>query len=87
MKPRVSDAILLRMGNFTPTPSVNAWHHSGGLDTENLRKARIIAGRPCTRTWQNSNSTTNTLLAELNCLHMPINNDEAEPLVDEKGLL
>jgi len=90
MKPRVSDAILRRMDNFTPSPTVPtaaARRSLGSLETEKLVKAQTIAGNPCTRTWQGSNSTADALPAEITNLHTPTDDNEAELLVDEKSLL
>lgn len=42
---------------------------------------------PPTRTWQNYNSRRNTLSAEIKSLSKPTDDDEAEQLIDEKGLL
>jgi len=94
IKGRVSDAILRRMENFTPSPivnsrspMVNSRQSLGSSETEKLRKARIITGSPGTHTWQNSHSTRNTLPADLSHLSTLIDEKEAEPLVDEKVLL
>jgi len=80
VKAKVSDAILRRMDNFTPSPTVNARHTLGSLDTRSLNKAQ--------HKLQCSNNAAATLPStELNTLHIPADNDEADVLVDEKGLL